>query len=238
MRRYYSAKPIDGNAVRLDDAEAHHLLHVARVEPGDRVILFDGTGREFSAEVVDCRRTAVELSIHDCREVCRELGYKLTVGVPLPKGDRARYLIEKLTELGVTRLVPLTTERSMPARSKEEKKLSRYVIEASKQCGRNVLMDLACRSAWETFVAASTGVRLAAHPGGSPPLDQVGQLPEAITIAFGPEGGLTDEEIRQAEAAGWKTIDLGSRILRIETAAVAVVSALTLSRPMRAEEPS
>lgn len=229
-RRYYSAAPIAHDAVRLDDAEAHHLLHVARVSPGDQVVLFDGTGHEFLAEVTRCQRSAVELSIIERRKVCRELSYELTVGVPLPKGDRVRYLVEKLTELGVTRLTPLTTERSEPPRPSEARKLARYVVEASKQCGRNVLMQVAPTCPWATWIEASAGLRLVAHPGGAPLSGLACQQQAATVLGFGPEGGLTAAEVDAAEAAGWVQVDLGPRILRIETAAVAAVSAVTLAR--------
>src|SRR4051795_12399718 len=109
--RFFSPYPISGGGMMLDGPEAHHLLHVMRAAVGDEVTLFDGSGAEFRATVQTLRRTDAELRIIERREVDRELPFELMVGVALPKGDRQKWLVEKLTELGVTALVPLITER-------------------------------------------------------------------------------------------------------------------------------
>jgi 16S rRNA (uracil1498-N3)-methyltransferase len=151
------------------------------------------------------------------------------VGVALPKGDRQRWLVEKLTELGVTELVPLATERGVaqPTTSALDR-LRRGVVEACKQCGRNRLMQIAEPSAWDEWVRREAPRQLLAHPGGML-LSQI-DLRAAVgaQIAIGPEGGLTDAEVAAAIAAGWLSVDLGPRILRVETAAVALTAAVTL----------
>src|SRR5688572_21649634 len=107
--RFFSAKPVTSDRVQLDGPEAHHLLHVMRASVGDAVTLFDGGGAEFAAVVETLRRADADLRIIERREISRELPFPLTVGVALPKGDRQKWLVEKLTELGVSALVPLTT---------------------------------------------------------------------------------------------------------------------------------
>ena len=236
-RRYFSEQPPGGDKATLAGSEAHHLLHVVRATPGMRVVLFDGSGLEFEAEVTSCGRSVVELSILERREVNRELPFELTLGVPLPKGDRQRWIIEKAVELGVTRFVPLVTERSLAKGEKHAgEKLSRYVIEASKQCGRNRLMQIAPPHEWPQWLELPTdastptthAVKWIAHPGGRPISSQdLGQAIPAF-VGFGPEGGLTDDESAAAKDAGWELIGLGPRILRIETAALALVASLTL----------
>jgi 16S rRNA (uracil1498-N3)-methyltransferase len=154
----------------------------------------------------------------------RELGYRLEVAAPLPKGDRAQFLIEKLTELGATAFVPLQTARSVvhPREARLEK-LERYVIEASKQCRRNVLLQIEPLTGWDAYLERSElpGVRILAHPGGS-------ALPavqgKGMALAVGPEGGFTDEEVGAASRHGWQVIDLGPRILRVETAALVLAA--------------
>ena len=197
-----------------------------------QVVLFDGSGAEFDAEVVDCGRSSVDLKVLDRREVSRELSFCLTLGVALPKGDRQRWIVEKAVELGVTRLMPLITERS---EKQGGEKLNRYVIEASKQCGRNRLLEIAEPQRWSEWLAgrakspADLPLRAwVAHPTGRPLTSQ--DLSEARTtlLAIGPEGGLTDDEVAAAAEAGWEIVRLGPRILRIETAAMALVAALTL----------
>jgi 16S rRNA (uracil1498-N3)-methyltransferase len=236
-RRCYSEEPITRSQVALAGSEAHHLLHVLRATPGMKVVLFDGLGSEFDAEVAACGRSTVDLSIVNRREVDRELPFPLTLGVALPKGDRQRWIVEKAVELGVTRLVPLVTERS---EKQGGEKLGRYVIEASKQCGRNRLMELAEPQRWDDWLHSpailaeaappTTARRWIAHPTGRSLRIEDSVHNRPAKIAIGPEGGLSDGETADAVAAGWELIGLGPRILRIETAAIALVAALTLPR--------
>jgi len=236
-RRCYSETPIDGDQAILDGSEAHHLLHVLRASPGMSVTLFDGSGCEFDAQVTACKRSTVELAVTERREVDRELPLPLVLGVALPKGDRQRWIVEKSVELGVTRLVPLVTERS---EKQGGDKLGRYVIEASKQCGRNRLMEIAEPMHWGDWLhspAILAGAvpptkprRWVAHPTGVQPT--VAKLAERrpTFLAIGPEGGLSDAEVEAAVTAGWETVGLGERILRIETAALGLVACLTIPR--------
>jgi 16S rRNA (uracil1498-N3)-methyltransferase len=240
--RFFSSRRIDSDRATLDGPEAHHLLHVMRADVGDHITLFDGSGAEFDATVEALCRAEAELRIIERREIDRELPFGLTVGVALPKGDRQKWLVEKLTELGVTALAPLITERSVAQPSKSAiERLERSVIEAAKQCGRNRLMRIAQPQEWSAWMSQSAipgtlsvpqseieRLRLLAHPSGSP-LSKLNQTHPVVTyLAVGPEGGLTDDEVAAAVAAGWQTVSLGPRILRIETAAIAITAAIAL----------
>ena len=272
-RRVFSENPISpASVVAIGDSEAHHLLHVLRVRPGDALTLFDGAGGEFAGEVVGKSRNTVDVQVGERLPVERELPFALTLAAPLPKGDRARWLIEKAVEIGVARLVPLQTERSEAGATKGGDKLQRYIVEASKQCGRNRLLEIAPAAAWGEWLAAdpppwqggarggpahaclensSPGAeppsespltqplpagersrscrRWVAHPGGVA-LGEAARQPLAPTLlAVGPEGGFTDAEIAAAVDAGWDVIGLGPQIMRIETAAIALATAATLS---------
>jgi 16S rRNA (uracil1498-N3)-methyltransferase len=233
--RFYSAQPITTERVTLEGPEAHHLLHVMRAAAGTPLTLFDGTGAEFDAVAESIRRAVVVVRIVERREVNRELPQALVVGVALPKGDRQKWLVEKLTELGVTTLVPLVTERGVaqPTAGAAER-LNRAVIEAAKQCGRNRLMRIAEPRTWGEWIAQTDDSptatrRLLAHPGGTPfqEIDLCPPFPTALAI--GPEGGLTDTEVAAAAAAGWQQVSLGPRILRVETAALALAAAVSLA---------
>ena len=246
--RFFSTQPITSDRATLDGAESHHLLHVMRLKTGDSVTLFDGSGAEFVAVVETLGRSDVGLRIIERHEVDRELPFPLAFGVALPKGDRQKWLVEKLTELGATLLVPLETERGIaqPTASALER-LRRSVIEAAKQCGRNRRMQIAEPQAWHEWLSnksiagdpRSPGYpgsnesepparRYVAHPGGVP-LTQIDLATFVPTrIAIGPEGGLTHAEAAAAIAAGWQPVDLGPRILRVETAAVALAAATSL----------
>jgi 16S rRNA (uracil1498-N3)-methyltransferase len=252
--RFFSAEPITGEQVLVEGPEAHHLLHVMRAEVGQQVTLFDGSGAEFSAEVASCGRADVELRILDQHMVSRELPFSLVVGVSLPKGDRQKWLVEKLTELGVTTVVPLVTERGVaqPTAAAIER-LERTVVEAAKQCGRNRLMRIATPQEWGEWVTAarmeSSGEvtsdgnraagpvnssdcrRLVAHPGGLP-LARVSlsaMLPTCV--ALGPEGGFTDDEVAAAIDSCWQIVDLGPRLLRVETAAIMLAASVVAMTP-------
>lgn len=256
--RYFVDTPIRGGRATLTGPEAHHLIHVMRFGPGNQVVLFDGSGAEFAARIDRVGRAKVELTVLARREVNRESSREITLGVALPKGDRRRWLVEKAVELGVRRLVPLATSRSVARLSDGAlARLRRTVVEASKQCGRNRLMEIAEPQAWSDFVvAAATGLRLLAHPeepapAGKLPVAPAGvagvepseppgkpaggslrltashppkQLSEPAVLAVGPEGGFTPDEVALAASAGWKRVDLGPRILRVETAAILMVA--------------
>jgi 16S rRNA (uracil1498-N3)-methyltransferase len=230
--RYYINLPLQPGLVELGGPEAHHLATVCRLRPGDAVCLFNGDGREYPACVHAVARKSVQLEILRVEEPRREQPFALEVAAPLPKGDRAQFLIEKLTELGVSSFVPLGCERSVihPSEGKLDK-LHRYVIEASKQCGRNVLMQTRDLEQWEAYCrpANAGDVCLVGHPGGSAQIPSLAQA-TAVRVAVGPEGGFTDAEVMLARERGWHLVDLGPRILRIETAAIALAAVMASTR--------
>lgn len=228
--RYFVAEPVRGDRAILTGAEAHHLGHVMRARVGQEVLLLDGSGAEMTARVERIDRSSVELIITSSVMANRELPRRITLAVALPKGDRQRWLVEKATELGVARLVPLITERSVARLSASAlERLRRAVIEASKQCGRTRLMEIAEPQVVEQLVTASQGTYLFAHPGRSPLTEVMRehdqQKVDELTFAVGPEGGLTDHEVALFDGGQWKGVDLGPRILRVETAAVLLAAA-------------
>lgn len=231
--RYFSDDPIPWpteGTVRLVDNEAHHFLHVMRGKIGDRLTLFDGSGAEFEAEVTKTTRREVMLAVLSREEVDREPGVELTLGVAIPKGDRQKVLVEKLTELGVARLVPLVTERSVAApKASGLEKLRRAVVEASKQCGRNRLMVIDEPVPLAEFLASTEADRrLIAHPYGGTAVEP--PAAGTIAVAVGPEGGFSDSEVATARDAGWAPLTLGRSILRIETAAIGAAAILACGR--------
>ncbi|HEX3150799.1 MAG TPA: 16S rRNA (uracil(1498)-N(3))-methyltransferase [Gemmataceae bacterium] len=229
--RFYFGGPLGRGAVTLDGPEAHHLATVRRFQPGDSVTLFNGDGHEYVSEIVSVGRKRVELQVTNLLSPVRELSFRLHVASALPKGDRGDFLIEKLTELGVTAFTPLITERSI-IKIDEAKtdKLRRAVIEASKQCGRNVLMQIFSPARWTDWFPQQSGRRLIAHTKVGEPMPGNPKRSEAtggLTIAIGPEGGFSDEEVAAALAVGWEPFSLGPRILRVETAAIAAALVAT-----------
>jgi 16S rRNA (uracil1498-N3)-methyltransferase len=232
LDRFFCPDPPKAGRAWLTGDEARHLTRVRRLGIGDQVELFDGRGLGWQAEVVELGKDRVEFQVGppvpDRRAAC-----EVTLATAVPKGERFDWLVEKATELGVARLIPLLTERSIVVpRTAKLERLRRLVVEASKQCGRNRLMEVAdpcpLGALWDWINAS---FRLVAHPGGRPLLSKgMGIGPGGtVCLAIGPEGGFADVEIRQAEDTGWVVADLGATRLRIETAgltASAVVLAL------------
>jgi 16S rRNA (uracil1498-N3)-methyltransferase len=207
--RFYIAKPIAEDHISLTGTEAHHLAYVMRAETGQCVTLFDGSGQEFLAEIETIGKREVRLAVRERKEINREAPVNVVLAVALPKGERQQWLVEKSVELGVAELIPLETKRGIAQPSEGAiERLRRAVVEASKQCGRNRLMQIAAAQNWSEFVAApyQENLRLVAHPGGMPLHSEQfqrggsGTQPGLIT-AIGPEGGFTDDEILRVETA-------------------------------------
>ncbi len=226
--RFYCELPSESTAT-LADSEAHHLLHVLRAKVGDTVTLFDGKGTEYEAEVAKLSRREVELNILSKQSISREANRKLTLAVALPKGDRQKFLVEKCVELGVQRLVPIVTEFGTNApKSSAIEKLRRAVIESSKQCRRNQLMEICVPIKFDDFVGSEqAGIRWMLHPYDAEPVaDQMTTHESIVNCLIGPEGGFSPSEVAKAQTQGWQAIELGTRILRIETAALAIAAKL------------
>ncbi len=198
--------------------------------------LFDGSGIEGLAELTAIANGTVDVVVRETHAASTEPDVSVVLATAVPKGDRFGWLIEKATELGVQRIVPLITERSivLPGEGKLEK-MRRTIVEASKQCGRSRLMQLDVPVRWAEFVArdVSASATLVAHPAGEP-FELSGPVTAGpLVAAVGPEGGFTDAELLLAVRAGAKLVSLGGRLLRIETAAVALAALLTCTPPHR-----
>ena len=222
-RFFCPVPPIDGRLTLTGD-EARHLARIRRVGVGEVVEAFDGRGAAWRAEVRAIARDRVDLAVLGPADPGRVAPCELTLATALPKGERVDWLVEKATELGVARLVPLRTGRSVvDPRAGKIDRLRRLVVEAAKQSGRARLMEIADPLPWPDLLRRDgSPIRLIAHPGGAPATawPRAGRARAAV-LAVGPEGGFTDAEVDAARAAGWLTAGLGATLLRIETAGLA-----------------
>ncbi|MCH2359538.1 MAG: 16S rRNA (uracil(1498)-N(3))-methyltransferase [Pirellulales bacterium] len=234
-RRYFLETRMepDSEVAELTGQEAQHLAKVMRAQPGDQVELFDGSGFQFAATVSEVTRHSVNLRIQSREQVSREANRRVTIAVSLPKGDRQKWLVEKLCEVGVTTIIPLKTERSVAQPTdKALTRLRRCVIEASKQCGRNTLMEIESPQSLGELIEQTNHevVRFIAHPYSSEDTAASNSDITAINTngsviaAIGPEGGFSEDEVDSAVQSGFKPLSIGSRILRIETASIAISS--------------
>ena len=228
--RYYCPN-LTEDQVTLSQAESHHAIHVMRVSEGDSITLFDGCGTTAEGEIESITRRDVKVEIVSRQSHNRPTGEVHVLAAP-PKGDRLRWMIEKLTELGVTAFRPLTTERTVrQGANRSSEKLNAAVVEAAKQCGRNWLMEVGDPITLDDVckLAAEPEHRIrVAHPTGESlsPAEPV----ENVIILIGPEGGFSDNEINQLRQAGVAIVSWPGHILRTETAAIAFATLVQSSR--------
>lgn len=226
-RRFYLPEIGPGPALCVSGDEAHHLARVLRLGVGDCVTLFDGTGEEVEARIDRVAPHEVSLQIVSRHLAGRAAARYVTLAAAAPKGERLAWLVEKATELGIDRLVLLTTSRSIvhPGEGKLEK-LRKTIIESSKQCGRSRLMTLAEPVEWPEFVARefSEAQVLIGDPSGEAISMASFAGDKPLILAVGPEGGFTAEELALARQHGARLGSLGPQVLRVETAALALAA--------------
>ena len=244
-RRRFFAPPEafspDGTSVALAPEEARHLRDVLRLGRGDEVFVFDGEGREFRCRVEESERDRAVLAVGgEVEPASPESPLELTLAVALLKGEKLDLVVQKATELGVSRFVPVMTKladvrlRGVDETSRRVERLRRIALEACKQSGRARVPLIDAPAAFESFVkSASADVavwrvmfseRGGASLGGA--IEKLRGRPAAVTALVGSEGGWTDEEIALARDAGWDVVTLGGRVLRAETAAITVTALL------------
>jgi len=217
--------------VVLSGREAHHLLRVLRVEVGRRVRAFDGRGREAEGEVAWIEDGRVGLRLGEPVEAEVEPPLEVVLYVALLKGDKLADVVRAGSELGVSRFVPLVSERSVPremGRAKLER-LRRIAVEAAKQSGRAKVPEVAEPLALAELAPMEFG--LVAHPYTSRTMNAI-NWPEsgAVALASGPEGGFTEAEVEHLAGLGFAPVYLGPRILRAETAPLVLAAAATALR--------
>jgi len=210
------------------------VAHVLRLIPGDPVVLFDGRGTVHDAVIVSCARGAVSVRVSASRSEDRESPLKVTLAQAVSSGERMDYTIQKAVELGVHAVQPLLSERCVVRLSGERaaKRLAHWqgvVAAACEQCGRNrvpeVLPLLSLRD-WLEQPMSPDGLRLLLAPDAATGLRELPRPPGVVTVLAGPEGGLTAVEADDAGRAGFLPLRLGPRVLRTETAAVALLAAM------------
>jgi 16S rRNA (uracil1498-N3)-methyltransferase len=244
-RRRFFAPPVafalDRATVVLTADEARHLRDVLRLKRGDEVFIFDGEGREFRCVVEEFGRDEATLSVSNEVEAARpESTLHLTLAVALLKGEKFELVVQKATELGVARLVPVVTKLAdvrLRDEADAERRVTRWkriALEACKQSGRARVPQIDAPLAFSKFIeneSAKSGAWRAmfAERGGTGLRETIERLPvrpSVITALIGSEGGWTDEEMAQARDAGWSVVTLGGRTLRAETAAIAITALL------------
>ena len=222
---------VPGQEVTIGDRAAHYLNRVLRVAVGQAIVLFNGDGHDYAAEVLRPGKKEFRLYVISRLPAARESGLKITVVQAISRGERMDQTLQKCTELGVAAFQPLFSER-VEVRLRSEKLARRLehwqgvVVSACEQSGRAVIPEvLAPLDFGDWLDRSDAGRRLILMPGAETPLARV-ELHGQVQLVVGPEGGFSDLELGLARSRGVEAVSLGPRVLRTETAAPAAVAVL------------
>ncbi|MFL1467681.1 16S rRNA (uracil(1498)-N(3))-methyltransferase [Marinobacter sp. HN1S83] len=229
--RIYTRSPLsEGGTTELDENAAQHVGRVLRMQPGQELLLFNGDGNDFPATITSASKKQVEVQVGAPAANATESSLDIVLGQTLSKGDRMDYAVQKAVEMGVTRIVPLTTERCdvKLKGDREEKRLRHWqsvAISAAEQCGRArvpEILPVMTLAQWFEHTE-DCNLRLVLHHRTEQSLDTMNK-PARVALMIGPEGGLSPEEITAAENSGFLPVALGPRVLRTETAPIAAMA--------------
>lgn len=220
-----------GQVIDLDERAAHYVSQVLRMRAGRELILFNGDGKAYPATISDAGKKHVSCQLENITLAATPPSpIQIELAIGISKGDRFDWVIQKATELGVTKITPLFTERvdvklSGERQEKKQRHWQQIMISACEQCGRNDLVEIrdACRlEDWCTKL--DSGLKLVLCPSQNEQLVSDERAPSTFTLLVGPEGGLSDEEIAYSFKQGFRALQLGPRVLRTETAPIAAIS--------------
>lgn len=228
LSRFFIDAPLSLGRHELPEAQAHYIGRVLRLAAGDAVQLFDGSGREFVGELVEVGKKSVQVELREQFAGLAESPLRIHLGQGLSRGERMDWAIQKATELGVAHITPIVSERC-EVRLKDEradKRLAHWqqiAISACEQCGRSVLPAIHPPMLLGDWLARTEAeLKLVLHPIAEPLTSHV--RPATLAFLIGPEGGLSEAEVAEAQRAGYQAARLGPRVLRTETAPVAALS--------------
>ena len=231
--RVYYPNPIPlEREFELTDDAGHHVATVLRLKPNRPLVLFNGDGNEYSAQIISIQRKKVIVEADACLSLCKESPLCLHLGQGVSKGDRMDTVLQKSVELGVTEITPIITQRCTVKldESRWEKKVLQWrkiIVGACEQSGRNVVPELHSPITLNQWLASSTtSTRLVLAPGAAQQMVKQPYNTHGYRLLIGPEGGLSEQEIHSAVENGYQSVSVGPRILRTETAAIASLSIL------------
>ena len=234
MNRVHSEQPLAaGLELALPDAAAYHVARVLRLRPGAPLVLFDGSGADFRAEIVAVEGDRVRVRVGERTAGLRESPLAITLVQAVSRSERMDWTLQKATELGVRRIQPVLSARSVVRLDERQaaKKLRHWqaiVAGACEQCGRSVLPDVRAPLELSRYFAESPreGQRLVLSPNGPASLAGLASTAARIELLIGPEGGLDDAELDASARAGFAPVRLGPRVLRTETAGIVALAVL------------
>ena len=232
IRIYEPALLTIGHSHSLGERGHHHLLHVLRAKMHDSLVLFNGDGCDYHAEIRAITKKHVEVQVLDKKETDFESPLSIHLAQCLPSGDKMDYIVQKAVELGVKAITPIIAERSQGRLHGEQaqKKIARLnliAVSACEQCGRNRIPTIALPLALADWLDQSKTDqhRYVLAPKQREMLS-ITKSVKSLSLLVGPEGGFTEQELALTKQHGLKVLSLGKRILRTETASLAAISIL------------
>jgi 16S rRNA (uracil1498-N3)-methyltransferase len=234
-RRFFvEGEPLKPGERLVTGKKAHHLTRVLRLGVGETVVLFDGRGREFPAEILEVGRQLIRFKVSAGKRVDRESPLRLMLALGLPRPNVMDLIVQKVTELGVNEIIPLRTERAQPWLAGEKglikiKRWGRIAQEAARQSGRNVVPRIWPLTDFPQLLKQTEDTELKLFCWEEEEKENLRQALEVkarasqACVLIGPEGGFSAKEAEEAASAGYQSISLGGRILRTETAAIVVI---------------
>ncbi len=229
--RFFTVQALTtGQELELEPDLARHILSALRLKSGATIRLFNGEGGEYIATILNAGRRDLRVGIGQFHNIDRESPLETTLGLCISRGDRMDYALQKSTELGVSRVIPLFSERSEgklqgERLSKKQRHWQQVMISACEQCGRNRLPTLnTAMNLADWAPQADADTRFVLHHRGQQSLTPNDEQPKHVALLIGPEGGLSETEISLAEQQGFMPLTLGPRVMRTETAPVAILS--------------
>ncbi len=232
IRIYQPGEYCSGQQLELSPEASHHVAVVLRMQAGEHLSLFCGDGREFAATLDVVKKKHVIVRVDAVVEANKESPLKIHLAQAISKGDRMDWVMQKAVELGVASITPIITARCVVKLDKERmaKKLHQWqaiVIAACEQSGRNTVPPVHEPLRLEPYLQqVKAGLKLILHPNGAKHWRDYSIGSSELALLIGPEGGLTDDEIVDAQAHDFHPLSLGPRILRTETAAITALSVL------------
>ncbi|MDC8012269.1 16S rRNA (uracil(1498)-N(3))-methyltransferase [Tahibacter soli] len=223
-----------GTSVQLPEQAGEHVARVLRLEVGHPLILFNGDGCEYDARIAAIAKRAVTVDVNERRVVSRESQLVLTLAQGVARGEKMDWILQKATELGVHRIVPLVTERTEVKLDEEraERRVAHWrdvIASACEQSGRTQLPDIEAPrklAAWASSLPDDGAARYTLLPDGDTSLRDIDTNMRAAILVVGPEGGFSDHDEAALRQSGFKGLRLGPRVLRTETAGLAAIAAL------------
>lgn len=231
-RIYVDADLTNGKTFELPETAGHHVARVLRMRISDPLILFNGLGGEYGAKILSIHKSSVKVEVSFFSDIERESSLHIKLGQALSKGEKMDFTIQKAVELGVSSIVPLITSYSNvrldeKRLQKKHEHWQKVIISACEQCGRNRIPELSPAMKLDHWLRNDQAeLKLILVPDADQTLSDLNTKPQTISLIIGPEGGLSRSEIRDLENNNYSAIQLGPRILRTETAALATIAAL------------